>query len=86
MKIQMRNGNILIKKIEEEVKTSSGLIISTQYSEDKLIPQAEVVSSNNDEFQEGCIVYYSGRPQLFDKILDTYIIDESCIIAVVSKE
>jgi co-chaperonin GroES (HSP10) len=86
MKVNMRNGNLLIRKIQEEIKTSSGLIISTEFSEDRLLPQAEVVSSNNPEFEVGDVVYYDGRPQLFNKLEDTYIIDESTIIAVVSKD
>jgi len=65
MKINLKNGHIMVKEIireEKESETSSGIILPGQQLEDEQASTAKVVRSDTDEFPEGCTV-------LFHKVL-----------------
>lgn len=78
----MLNGNILIKKIKQESKTKSGIILDQ--SEDlKELPRAVVVSSADDSIQAGdIIVYYEENASFFSSREDLLVIRTTNVIGI----
>lgn len=78
--------NIIIKKIEGEVKTSSGLLLSAEDASDFRYQKGEIVLPGTDvaHIKKGDIVYYDSRQAytLVIKEETVTIIQEHAIVVV----
>lgn len=78
--------NIIIKKIEGEVKTSSGLLLSAEDTSDFRYQRGEIVLPGTDvtHISKGDIVYYDSRQAytLVIKEETVTIIQEHAIVVV----
>jgi len=62
--------NIVIKTIDEEIKTSSGLLLSAEDASSFRYKKGQVVKPGTDVdvISDGDMIYYDKRSGLFDKV------------------